>query len=205
MREKQQETVLRILEVATDVFAEVGFTGARMDEIAGLAQVNKATLYYHIGDKEALYTEVLHRTIGGTVETLLQRLKKDQSPEEKLKTYIHTIIGSVERNPQMPRIIMRELASGSENISELLIKHIAAVIGILGGILNEGVKKGVFSETSPLIVHMMVMGCLLGYGNLQNIQKRHPEIKKFVTELDKKFSADISGEIEKLILKAIRD
>jgi len=56
--EKRTETASHILEVAKDVFAEQGFAGARVDEIARRAGVNKATLYYQIGDKKALYAEV---------------------------------------------------------------------------------------------------------------------------------------------------
>ena len=50
---RKGETVTRILAAAKEVFAEVGFAGARVDEIARRADVNKASLYYHIGDKKA--------------------------------------------------------------------------------------------------------------------------------------------------------
>jgi TetR/AcrR family transcriptional regulator len=204
MKEKQQETVQRILGAATDVFAEVGFTGARMDEIAERAQVNKATIYYHLGDKAVLYAEVLRRTIGRTAELLLRELNSDSTPEEKLKAYVRTIVQTIEKNPQLPRIIMREIASGVENFPEVLAKNIAAALGAIAGILQEGIKAGVFEDVNPLFVHMMVMGCLLGYRNVQDIQKKHPAFPKSVLELGKKRTADIASEIEKLILKAVK-
>jgi AcrR family transcriptional regulator len=49
----------RILEAATDEFARFGLSGARIDRIADLARANKRMLYYHVGDKEKLYLEVL--------------------------------------------------------------------------------------------------------------------------------------------------
>jgi AcrR family transcriptional regulator len=49
----------RILAAAAEVFAQIGFAGARVDDIAARAGVNKAMLYYHVGDKERLYTAVL--------------------------------------------------------------------------------------------------------------------------------------------------
>ena len=49
----------RILEAATDEFARFGLSGARIDRIADLAGANKRMLYYHVGDKEKLYLEVL--------------------------------------------------------------------------------------------------------------------------------------------------
>jgi AcrR family transcriptional regulator len=56
---KKSGTVRRILKAAASIFSESGFSGARVDEIAKRARVNKATIYYHIGDKEKLYAEVI--------------------------------------------------------------------------------------------------------------------------------------------------
>ena len=58
---KDQERRDRILDAASAVFAELGFAGARVDDIAERAGVNKAMLYYHVGDKQALYSAVLLR------------------------------------------------------------------------------------------------------------------------------------------------
>ncbi len=49
----------RILRAATVEFARYGFGGARIDRIAKVAGANKRMLYYHVGDKEALYLAVL--------------------------------------------------------------------------------------------------------------------------------------------------
>ena len=59
-KEKRNDTVRRILDRAAEVFSQKGFDGARMDEIARRASVNKASIYYHIGDKDTLYAQVLH-------------------------------------------------------------------------------------------------------------------------------------------------
>jgi TetR/AcrR family transcriptional regulator len=87
-RKKQEDTVRRILETAAEVFAEVGFAGARMDEIAERAGVNKATIYYHIGDKETLYIRVLHEHFASAGDRFDQVLQSAESPEEKLSSYI---------------------------------------------------------------------------------------------------------------------
>lgn len=52
----------RILDAARDEFANHGFSGARIDRIAKVAGANKRMLYYHVGDKEDLYLEVLEGT-----------------------------------------------------------------------------------------------------------------------------------------------
>lgn len=52
----------RILDAARDEFANYGFSGARIDRIAKVAGANKRMLYYHVGDKERLYLEILEGT-----------------------------------------------------------------------------------------------------------------------------------------------
>ncbi|MCH8327501.1 MAG: helix-turn-helix transcriptional regulator, partial [Candidatus Marinimicrobia bacterium] len=58
-REKTAEKREKILESAMDTFAEKGFDGANMRQIARGAGVNKYMLYYHFEDKKTLFEQVL--------------------------------------------------------------------------------------------------------------------------------------------------
>ncbi|MCA1790094.1 MAG: TetR/AcrR family transcriptional regulator, partial [Thioalkalivibrio sp.] len=58
-RRNSSDVMQRILDAATEVFANQGLAGARMDEIAARAGVSKALIYYHIPDKESLYASVM--------------------------------------------------------------------------------------------------------------------------------------------------
>jgi len=58
-----QRTRQRILQAAFKEFAAKGFAGARVDNIARRASINKRMLYHYFGDKEALFREVLRRKI----------------------------------------------------------------------------------------------------------------------------------------------
>ena len=75
-RSKKEETVQRILVAALEIFSHVGFEGARVDRIAEKAGVNKAMIYYHIGDKKALYAQVLHHVFGDMASRLVNRISK---------------------------------------------------------------------------------------------------------------------------------
>lgn len=54
-----ERTTANILEVATHAFADKGFDGARIDEIAEAMHTSKRMIYYYFGSKEALYLAVL--------------------------------------------------------------------------------------------------------------------------------------------------
>ncbi len=114
MTEKQSLTTLRILDAATEIFAAVGFNGARMDEIARRAGVNKAMIYYHVGAKEALYAAVLHGAIGHVADSISARIETGTTPEAKLRAYIRGFVDAVEGNPRMGPILLREIASGGQ-------------------------------------------------------------------------------------------
>jgi AcrR family transcriptional regulator len=74
--ERAARTRARILDAAEKVFAEKGLAGARVDEIADRAAINKRMLYAHFGGKEALYKAALERVylrLGACEEVVIRR------------------------------------------------------------------------------------------------------------------------------------
>jgi TetR/AcrR family transcriptional regulator len=202
--EKRSGTVMRILEAAASVFSEVGFAGARVDEIADRAGVNKATIYYHIGDKETLYAEVINNVIGNTAETIARVIKDVQDPEEKLRIYMRTVARNIDNNPQVAPILMREVASGGKHLPEIVARDIFRIVTMLREILKEGEEKGLFVETIPFLIHIMVVGAIITYKTSAPIRTRYDWLPDVIKNLNDRISGDIAGEIEKLILKAVK-
>ena len=203
-KEKRSETAARILNAAMNVFSEVGFGSTRVDEIAKRAGVNKATIYYHIGNKETLYAEVIHNIVGNTADMIALGIKEAQSPEEKLRTYIRNIARSINQNPLIPPIMMREVASGGQHFPEVVAQDMARIISILTGILDEGIKQGIFIETTPFILHMMVIGTIMFYKASGPIRARLDWIPESVKQLNVEITGKVAEEIEELILRAIK-
>ena len=82
------KTAGKILVAARKVFAENGYNGTHVDEIAAQAGVNKATLYYQIGDKDTLYANVIHQVLGNVAQDIADSVAKADHPEDKLKIYV---------------------------------------------------------------------------------------------------------------------
>ncbi|MEA1971135.1 MAG: TetR/AcrR family transcriptional regulator [Thermodesulfobacteriota bacterium] len=201
---KRDKTIRRILNAAAKIFSEAGFAGARMDEIAKRAKVNKATIYYHIGDKKALYAEVLHDIIGNAAEHFIGNLDENQSPEQKLKYYINAVTRTMDQNPLLAPIMMREQASGGQNLPEVIAMDFARIISFVTDILEEGAKQGVFIKTTPFIIHSMVIGGIMFYQSSYPVRSRYAGFPETVKKLGGSVSGDVSREIEKLILKAVK-
>ena len=202
--EKPGKTAEKILVAARAVFAEKGYSGTRVDEIAKRAGVNKATLYYQIGDKDTLYANVIHQVIGNVAQDIIRAVAKAGTPEEKLTSYITCIAQAVDKNPEIPPIMMREIASAGMNLQRLVVEDIISVISTLIGILEEGTKKGIFIETIPFLVHMMILGSILLYKGSLPIKERQEWLPASIRNKDKKIKGNITDEVTKLILRAVK-
>ena len=202
--EKPGKTAEKILTAARAVFAENGYSGAHVDEIAARAGVNKATLYYQIGDKDTLYANVIHQVLGNTAHNIAGAVAKVDNPEKKLKAYIKYIADAVDKNPEWPPIMMREIAADGAHLPRVVIEDIVAVLTILIGILDEGTKKRIFMEVPPFLIHMMIVGTILFYKKAQPIKERQSWLPAGIKALDKKLEGSLGEEVAKLVLKAIK-
>src|SRR5688500_16877198 len=102
----------RILSAAGEIFAAYGFAGARIDDIAERAGINKAMLYYHVGDKDRLYAAVLTGTLEKGLSSLSTAIEKIDSPSDKLQAILETLAAFGSSNPIFVPIMLREIASG---------------------------------------------------------------------------------------------
>jgi TetR/AcrR family transcriptional regulator len=205
IKEKRDESVRRILDSAMEVFADVGYEGARVDEIARMAGVNKAMIYYRIGDKKTLYEEVIHDVFGDIAERISENILDDFSPEEKFKVYIANLAKTMTQYPSFPKIMMREVASGWTHFSEVIVKDIAGILVIVKGIIDEGVKKGVFIEVNPLVVHLMAVGTMLLFTLSMPVRSNFYNHLEGKIQLPENISLDnIGSEIQRVMLRALK-
>ena len=202
--EKPGKTAEKILTAARAVFAENGYSGAHVDEIAARAGVNKATLYYQIGDKDTLYANVIHQVLGNTAQNIAGAVAKVDDPEKKLKAYIKYIADAVDKNPEWPPIMMREMAADGAHLPRVVIEDIVAVLTILIGILDEGTKKRIFIEVPPFLIHMMIVGTILFYKKAQPIKERQSWLPAGIKARDKTLEGSLGEEVAKLVLKAVK-
>ena len=199
IREKKDESIRRILDAAIEVFSEMGYSGARVDEIAKRAGINKAMIYYRIGDKKKLYIEVLHNLFGDIALRISKNISEKADPEEKLKQYIKNIAGTIAEHPHLPGIMMRELASGGSNVNESITKDFVDILAIPKEILEEGKMRNVFIDANPMVVHMMVVGFMMFFRTTKPVRDQYLK-----NDLSKMSIKEGMAEIERLILRALR-
>lgn len=94
----------RILEACTPLFAESGFHGVSMRDVAGAVGMTPAALYYHFPDKDALYLAVIDRLYQDRVPGLLAQVVVDGSPWERLERLVNGIVQLNLTDPNLLRL-----------------------------------------------------------------------------------------------------
>jgi AcrR family transcriptional regulator len=103
-----ERTQRAILEAATNEFAEKGFAGASVNEIAAAANVNKRMLYHYFGKKDDLYLLVLERALGQLRSVQTDVDLSQTEPQAAIEQFIRYTWDYYLRNPQVLRILSGE-------------------------------------------------------------------------------------------------
>lgn len=158
-----------IIEVATREFAQKGYAGARVDEIAARTRTSKRMIYYYFGSKERLYLAVLeaaYSDIRRTEATLdLDRLP----PERALARLAAFTFDYYTDHPEFVRLVMNEnIMNGAHMARSKAIGRLnVTVIDALRRLINRGQKEGAFRrDIDPLELHMSISA--LGIFNVAN-------------------------------------
>jgi len=162
----------RIVDAAAEVFAERGYGGAGVDEIARRAGVNKAMLYYHVGDKAALFGEVVSSNVGCIRQAVTAALAETDDPRERLRAIPRAFARTLRRRPYLPQLMLREVAAGGPNLPSGAIEQIAEIMGMTKAVLEEGLANGVFRRVDPFITHLMLVGSLMFMANALRMRQR---------------------------------
>ncbi|WP_166383472.1 TetR/AcrR family transcriptional regulator [Polaribacter sp. 11A2H] len=106
---KNENTEEQILNAAKNVFQSKGMDGARMQEIANEAGINKAMLHYYYRSKQLLFEAVFKNAFSLLAPQLNAVLNDDSPIEEKVRNFSSNYISFIEKHPYLPNFIIQEL------------------------------------------------------------------------------------------------
>jgi len=114
-------TEQKIFDAAHEVFLQKGMDGAKMQEIADRAGINKALLHYYYRSKEKLYESVARAILGKAVPVVQQIIENEQPLEEKIRRFIDFYIGLISRNTFIPLFIVTEINKHPERFFDTIL------------------------------------------------------------------------------------
>ncbi|HNS30671.1 MAG TPA: TetR/AcrR family transcriptional regulator [Tenuifilaceae bacterium] len=123
MTELEKQTEEKIFEAATDVFIEKGMDGARMQEIADRAGINKALLHYYYRSKEKLFDAVFTIIAKQMLKRFAPVFDENLTLEEKIRFYYQQQTDFMKRSPRLPLFILNEVSRNPQRVKNVL-KHL---------------------------------------------------------------------------------
>ncbi len=146
IRQKNESIILRAAEIE---FADSGFKGASMNDIAQRADLPKANIHYYFKNKLGLYIAVLSDIIE-LWDSTLNAITPEDNPRDVLITYIQRKIEFSAENPLASRIFAKELISGAPNMKDYFREDYSAWFKGRADIFRAWAEQGkIDPEVSP--------------------------------------------------------
>ncbi|MFC0527115.1 TetR/AcrR family transcriptional regulator [Phytohabitans kaempferiae] len=154
-------TRAEILEVATREFADRGYNGARVDEIAARTRTTKRMIYYYFGGKEQLYIAVLERAYA-QIREAEQSIDVDHlDPVTAIRRLAEITFDHHEAHPDFIRLVSTENIHRAEHLARApgLVTLNTPAIRLIQDLLRRGRSAGLFrADIDAVDLHMMISG-----------------------------------------------
>jgi AcrR family transcriptional regulator len=119
-RRKGERTAERILDAAEALFAERGYAGATLRDVASRVGIRTPSLYNHFPNKESLYAAVLERGIRPVLDVLAEVVEARDRGDRDVRQVVARTMALVGRRPDLPRLIQHETLSGGRHLTPML-------------------------------------------------------------------------------------
>lgn len=158
------ETKKRLLQAATQVFADKGLVDATTAEICQLADANAAAISYHFGGKESLYQAVWQQATDLMAELYPSDagLIGDEPPATRLRVYIHNFVGMVTDDGMfghLHRLQLHEMVAPTGAVRKIFFKAIEPRRQRMLGVISELVGPQVDEDTLNRCLYSVVSQC----------------------------------------------
>jgi AcrR family transcriptional regulator len=151
-----------IMNAAIALFAEKGFEGSSIRDIAASADVNIAMINYYFGSKEKLFEALVHAKAANT-RIVLDEIAKDHtlSSLEKIDRVIDSYVERLFNGRQFHLVIHQEIMLGHrEPLQQIIVNLLFPNSEIIRGIIEAGMKKGEFKKVDPELTVASLVGTI---------------------------------------------
>src|SRR5579863_3309665 len=185
--DRSSETRTRILNAALREFSALGMAGARMDQIAAAAGVNKALLYYHFDSKENLYAAALEMIAGRVRDQSMSVFLLKATPGERLirsaLNHFDRILTQGEFQSLMQQEMMR-MHQGEDSAMSIVVKRVFAPMQAMHqSMVREGIASGELIDADWMQIHLSTLGANVFYFLAAPVWRLLMEFEPFAPEV----------------------
>jgi AcrR family transcriptional regulator len=154
----EKNTEEKIIVAAEKVFIEKGLAGARMQEIANEAGINKSLLHYYYRSKEKLFTMVFKLAFKTIAPDLIKAFEGDEDFFTRIERFVFAYLSIIDKNPHIPGFIISELGNNPKRLVDI-IGYLDLDIQPVYDAIEEEIQKKTIKEIEPsdLIINIVAL------------------------------------------------
>ena len=160
MTTKDKTTEEKILEAAHEVFIQKGMDGARTQEIAAKAGINKALLHYYYRTKDMLFLAVFKKVIAHLIPTITDIFNSDRKFSEKIEVFVGRYMSLIMKNPFLPGFVLHEINRNPDKLVNVMKEGGVNPLMFIN-MVNKAIDNGEIRTIEPrqLIINILAL-CL---------------------------------------------
>ncbi|TDB05627.1 TetR/AcrR family transcriptional regulator [Halomonas marinisediminis] len=155
-----------ILAAAERVFADHGYRGASLAEIAARAGLPKSNLLYYMGSKRGLYVRLLERMMARW-NALLDEISVDDDPAEVLEAFIRSKMQLSRRHPEGSRLFAAEILAGAPFLQEYLRGDLRDWVEARAAIFRQWAERGLMDPVDPVWLIFLIWSATQHYADFE--------------------------------------
>ena len=194
----------RIKEAAKKVFIQKGYSGARMQDIANEAKINKALLHYYFRSKDQLFELIFMENVQKMMPKINSIIDSDDKLFDKIENFVAEYLDMLSENPFLPLFVVNELSSHPERFFQKIAPLANGYLKVNKFIqqIQDEAEKGKIIPISPVTLLMNtislcvfpylgkpMMQFVFGFDELQYrmiLEQRKKEVAAFIINSIKK-------------------
>jgi TetR/AcrR family transcriptional regulator len=190
----RRANLAHILEAAEQVFAETGFGGATMADIAERANLPKANLHYYFGSKEDLYRAVLANILDLWL-TPISAIRPGADPATALADYVRAKMEASRTRPFASKVFANEVLHGAGQIELFLSQDLRRLVEEKAAVLDGWIAAGKMAPVDTKAFFFMIWAMTQHYADFE-VQVRLVLGKRQLTREDfKRFTAEVTRSV----------
>ncbi|NMB76209.1 MAG: TetR/AcrR family transcriptional regulator [Myxococcales bacterium] len=153
----------RLLRIALDAFARLGYGATSLGTVAERSGLRRASLYHHFATKEAMYQAVLDEVVSDLRKLVLAARLQSGRFEERLDRLGELVTEYLGRQPSAARLLLRELVEGRHYLFGAGRQHVRLAFDLIEAFLDAGMREGAFRRQDTRQLAMSIVGLHLFY------------------------------------------
>ena len=158
---KKDDSRDRILMASKKVFLSKGMAGARMQDIANEAGINKALLHYYFSSKEKLFEVIFKEAFSQFFPKINAAIDADIPLDEKIRHFCREYIDMIQQNPYLPLFVLHELNNHPERFAKKMFGNRQSPFQRFSLLIAEEIRKKNIRPVEPANLFMNMLSMLV--------------------------------------------